>query len=428
MTQILTQTSTGETLSLHTFTYNGQDLRAQESLDGSAIPPAPAIPETNTTYTTNDVNQLLSTLAPDRTFVYDLDGNMTQGYTKDGYVFTASYDAENRMTSMQYTDSSSVLHRQEFAYSGDGLVAIERTYENGTLVSDIRIMRDGMLPILDKDGSTNATLRQYTWGLNLGGGIGGLLHLYSASAGQNYAYLYDGKGNVEAMLDNSESVVAAYRYDPFGKLLAKTGSLEQPFGFSTKRYNAPVGMVQYEARNYFPPIGRWDSRDPLGEAGGLNLYAFVGNNPVNWVDPWGLVQVDLTDPELEPLVKSPWPEAEQYYGESQQCVSLTKYFTGLPCTDCWRAGKQVVGNDIEPGTAMATFDEDGRYPKGSEKNSGIYLDSIDEGIVILDQWPGHKARARLMRPGGRPQNNPNAYFVITVPAGTTSSKCKCGGE
>ena len=47
-------------------------------------------------------------------------------------------------------------------------------------------------------------------------------------------------------------------------------------------------MIQHEFRNYLPYLGRWLTRDPLGEAGGLNLYAFVGNNPVNWVDPWGL--------------------------------------------------------------------------------------------------------------------------------------------
>ncbi len=89
------------------------------------------------------------------------------------------------------------------------------------------------------------------------------------------------------MLNASQAVVAAYRYDPFGTLLAKTGTFDQPFQFSTKRYDARIGMVQYEFRNYLPAIGRWLTRDPLGEAGGLNLYAFVGNNPVNWVDPWG---------------------------------------------------------------------------------------------------------------------------------------------
>jgi hypothetical protein len=80
------------------------------------------------------------------------------------------------MTSLEYTDAASVLHRQEFAYSGDDLAAIERRYENGTLVNETRIMRDGMLAIQDRNGS-NATVNEYTWGLNLGGGIGGLLAL-----------------------------------------------------------------------------------------------------------------------------------------------------------------------------------------------------------------------------------------------------------
>ncbi|GAK50186.1 YD repeat protein [Candidatus Moduliflexus flocculans] len=69
---------------------------------------------------------------------------------------------------------------------------------------------------------------------------------------------------------------------PFGTLLAKTGTFDQPFQFSTKRADARIGMVQYEFRNYLPAIGRWMTRDPLGEAGGLNLYAFVGNNPVDY--------------------------------------------------------------------------------------------------------------------------------------------------
>ncbi len=143
-----------------------------------------------------------------------------------------------------------------------------------------------MLAVQDRDGS-NAIVNEYTWGLNLGGGIGGLLHL--AQNGQNYSYLYDGNGNVEAVLDASQQLAAAYRYDPFGNLLARSGSLTQPFGFSTKRSDAQTGLVHYQYRNYLPSMSRWTTRDPLGEAGGMNLYAFVGNNPVNWVDPWGLI-------------------------------------------------------------------------------------------------------------------------------------------
>jgi RHS repeat-associated protein len=252
----------------------------------------PSLPEETINYDFNAVNQLLSVTNPSLTFVYDDDGNMTHGYVNPllggagvGYPFTATYDAEDRMTSLEYTDSSSVVHRTEYRYSGDGFLAIIRKFENSSLVDEIRIVRDGFLAIQDRD-ENNAVVREYTWGLNLGGGIGGLLNL--KQGGQDYSYLYDGKGNVAAVLDGSQAVVAAYRYAPFGKLLAKTGSLTQPFGFSTKRYDAQTGLIYYGYRFYGPEIGRWTTRDPFGEAGGMNLYAFVGNNPFNWVDPFGL--------------------------------------------------------------------------------------------------------------------------------------------
>ncbi len=84
-------------------------------------------------------------------------------------------------------------------------------------------------------------------------------------------------------------VAADYRYDPFGKLLAKTGALDQPFQFSTKRFDERSGLSYYGYRFYSTEPDRWTTRDPLGEAGGVHLYAFVGNDPVNWVDPHGLM-------------------------------------------------------------------------------------------------------------------------------------------
>ena len=82
-------------------------------------------------------------------------------------------------------------------------------------------------------------------------------------------------------------VAATYQYDPFGAPLAAPGSPSQPMQFSTKSYDAETGLSYYGFRFYSPHMGRWLTRDPLGENGGINVYEFVGNNPVNFVDPLG---------------------------------------------------------------------------------------------------------------------------------------------
>ena len=157
-------------------------------------------------------------------------------------------------------------------------------YENSVLKTTTRYVRDGFLPIQERDANNNLT-REYLWGLNYGGGIGGLLNI--RQGGQDYNYLYDGKGNVAALTDINQNVVATYSYDPFGTLLSKTGTIDQPYQFSTKEYDAGMGKSYFGFRFYDPSLGRWMTRDPLGEYGDANLYRAMNNNAVNWIDPLG---------------------------------------------------------------------------------------------------------------------------------------------
>ncbi|MCH6259457.1 RHS repeat-associated core domain-containing protein, partial [Puniceicoccaceae bacterium K14] len=65
-------------------------------------------------------------------------------------------------------------------------------------------------------------------------------------------------------------------------------SLRMPFQFSTQYTDSETGLVYYGFRYYDPAKGRFLNRDPIGEAGGLNLYQMVGNNPITGIDRWGL--------------------------------------------------------------------------------------------------------------------------------------------
>ncbi|MGC2423671.1 MAG: RHS repeat-associated core domain-containing protein [Nitrospirota bacterium] len=139
--------------------------------------------------------------------------------------------------------------------------------------------------IQERDGNNNVT-RSYVWDEVSPGGIGGLLEL--TQAGAHYNYLYDGKGNVSAVIDSNQNVVASYKYDGFGKLISKSGTLDQPYMFSTKPYYEGYGKSYYGYRFYDPISGKWMARDPLGEKTDINLYRGMGNNLINILDLLGL--------------------------------------------------------------------------------------------------------------------------------------------
>ena len=172
--------------------------------------------------------------------------------------------------------------------------------------------------------------------------------------GQDYSYLYDGKGNVTALLDGTQSVVASYGYSPFGRLMAKEGSVDQPFQFSTKRYDEQTGLSYFGYRFYYPSVGRWTTRDPIGLAGGdLNLYGFVLNNPVNFYDPLGLARGDWWDPRTYmPDLEGAERIARQVLRETQQNFPNSPLRNDI--ADAWRHARwaERMVNEIGWGTAV----------------------------------------------------------------------------
>jgi len=84
-------------------------------------------------------------------------------------------------------------------------------------------------------------------------------------------------------------VVQRMDYDEFGNVIQDTSPGLQPFGFAGGIYDPDTKLVRFGARDYDPVVGRWTVKDPIGFAGGdTNLFGYVANDPVNFVDPSGL--------------------------------------------------------------------------------------------------------------------------------------------
>ena len=125
------------------------------------------------------------------------------------------------------------------------------------------------------------------------GGVGGLLAVTTVSAADPQPVIhfpnFDANGNVTEYVATNGTVAARYAYDAFGSTTAQSGPLAESFThrFSTKPFDAETGLVMYQLRPYEPGLGRWLGRDPIEEKGGVGLYGFVGNDPVNRWDLLG---------------------------------------------------------------------------------------------------------------------------------------------
>ena len=139
---------------------------------------------------------------------------------------------------------------------------------------------------------------EYIWGKDLSGtfqGAGGIAALLAVRKNATWYFpFYDHNGNITDYLSATGTPAAHYEYDPFGNTIAQSGSMSNAFRyrFSTKYHDPEPDLYYYGSRFYNPVFKRWLNRDPQEEKGGVNLYTFCENDPINGVDYLGLWKIE----------------------------------------------------------------------------------------------------------------------------------------
>lgn len=221
------------------------------------------------TYSHNLGDQLTADAAND--YVYDANGNLTKKTVRGtGAVTKYTYDSENQLTRIDLPDGTVASYR----YDGLG-----RRVEKKSPGQTVQFVYDGQEILAEYASGSLAAL--YTHGP-------GVDETLSVRRGGTTSFFQpDGHGSVARVVEAGASK-ASYDYDVFGRIIGRTGASSEFYAFQGREFNEESGLYYFRARYYDPQTGRFISADPIGLQGGVNLYAFVKNNPVTLNDPTGL--------------------------------------------------------------------------------------------------------------------------------------------
>jgi len=238
-------------------------------------------------YSFDKGDNLLSIATPEgmRTFRPSLGNKLNQAHYQhdpvgnraadDRHRYT--WDAENRLVGISY--KADPQKSTEFRYDGQSRrVAIIET--DGIRKTETKYTWCGNVICQAKDAQDRPVAYYFSQGV----------YRPQAKGNKKEYYAKDYLGSIRDVLDEKGSPIARYDYDPYGNLTSDPAKAPE-FGYAGMHYHALSGLYLTKYRAYDPQSGRWLSRDPIGEAGGINLYAYVGGNPVSFIDPLGLARV-----------------------------------------------------------------------------------------------------------------------------------------
>jgi len=220
---------------------------------------------------------------------YDDNGNLTRKTSlATGNYTQYTYDAENRLTTVKEFAAGTSTPAFTSTYRYDGLGRRIEKVANASTGSaqagqTTRYIYDGEDILLEYDGA-NVLQARYTHGPGIDEPIA------VTKGGATFFYHQDGLGSVTDLTDATGATAKSYSYDAYGTILESPGTVEQPYTYTGREFDAESGLYYYRARYYDPASGRFLQKDPVWlPTKNTNRYPYVDSNPINNMDPSGKI-------------------------------------------------------------------------------------------------------------------------------------------